>query len=138
MIMMKRIIKSLGIISLFVLSSCSNDSVPRQGIKHYIESVNDQYRLLEVRPVSLNYADYVWITGSGRLAAGKLKDSVYYYVSYHFQIEQNAIDCLTYVVYYKQSDSFTELDEEEGTTAFAYAYDLVKDGSFKGQTGTIK
>lgn len=117
--------------------SCSNNSIPRKGYEKYKEANVNYIKSIggSEKNVTFNSCSYVHITGDGTMTAGNLKDSVYYNIfwtlSFNSTKSSNVID---YPIYYSNIDYITSNSD---STAYYYAYELVKDGSLSGKIGSL-
>ena len=136
---MKNLIQKALLVPLFLamsLTACGTNSAPAKGYAKYKEKIANYYKSIggTGKEISYNSCRYVWITGDGTMEAGNLKDTVWYTISYTATIGGSSLTKNTCVEYSVSSDYVQELSSG---TAYSYAYDLVKNGSLKGTTGSL-
>lgn len=125
----------VSLITIFGLAGCSG-SVPKDGYSKYKDQTREYYKSIggtgdEIR---FNSCSYAYITGDGVLDAGNLKGAVYYCVYYTITIGGRSASFTSFPTYYSKTDILTDSTD---STAYFYAVSLIRDGSLKGETGTL-
>ena len=136
---MKNIIQKALLAPLFLamsLTACGANSTPAKGYAKFKEKIANYYKSIggTGKEISYNSCRYVWITGDGTMEAGNLKNTVWYTINYTATFGSGSLTKNTCVEYSVNNDYVQELSNG---TAYSYAYDLVKDGSLKGTTGSL-
>jgi len=127
---------ALPIIAVISMTACGTNSIPNKGYKKFKEQTAQYYKSIggTGKEVKFSSCSYVWITGSGTLDVGNLKDTVWYTTNYTVTIGSSSLSKRTCFEYSSTSDYVQELSDSKG---YSYAYSLVQDGSLKGKIGSL-
>ncbi len=125
-------------VTLFSLTGCNQaKSAASNGYEKWKQN---QYDYLDSvgrkkSDVKFNSCEYVYIEDSGTKPAGNLKNTCYYDVAFSlYPNENNSFKSEGYFVYFAETGTV-----KEGATKSIYeaAYELVKEGCYKGTVGTL-